>query len=68
MFLATTADGKQLLRGEKGKTAKTHPESTFGWALVGWVLWRSLSLFDRKKNTRCVSPEPKILTIADLFS
>ena len=43
MFLATIADGKQLLRWEKGrKTAKTHPESAFGWVLIGWALGRSL--------------------------
>ena len=30
MFLATIADGKQLLHGEKGrKTAKTHTEPAF---------------------------------------
>ena len=35
MFLATLADGKQLLHGEKGRQiAKTHPESAFGWALL----------------------------------
>ena len=29
--------------GEKGrKTAKTHPESTSGWVLIGWVLDLSL--------------------------
>ena len=38
--------GKQLLHGEKGKkTAKTHPESAFGWVLIGWVLGRSLKVF-----------------------
>ena len=36
--------GKQLLHGEKGRTtAKTHPESAFGWVLIGWVLRSSLS-------------------------
>ena len=32
------------LNREKGrKTAKTHPESAFRWALIGWVLGLSLS-------------------------
>ena len=36
--------GKQLLHGEKEekKTAKTHAESAFGWALLGWAVGRSL--------------------------
>ena len=43
--LAVIADGKQLLHEDKGrKTAKTHPESTFGWVLSGWARRRSLKL------------------------
>ena len=35
---------KQLLHGAKGrKTANTHPESFFGWALIGWAVGRSLT-------------------------
>ena len=45
-FCQRSLKGKELLHGEKGrKTAKTHPESTFGRVLLGWVLWRSLKLF-----------------------
>ena len=28
--------------GECKKNCKTHPESTFGWVLIGWVLGHSL--------------------------
>ena len=44
MFLATMADGKTAAKqGEKGReTANTHPESAFGWVLIGWALGRSL--------------------------
>ena len=39
MFLAMISDGKQLLQGEKGReTAKTLPESAFGWVLLGGSL------------------------------
>ena len=48
MFLATVADGQQLLHGAKGReTANTHPESAFGWVLIGWALGRSLSFSNR---------------------
>ena len=44
VFLATIADGKQLLRGEKGRTpAQTHPKSALGWVLIGRALARSLT-------------------------
>ena len=43
LFLATLADRKQPLHGEKRReTAKTHPEPAFGWVLIGWALGRSL--------------------------
>ena len=36
---------KQLLHGAKGKNANTHPQSAFGWVLIGWApaLRRSLN-------------------------
>ena len=45
VFQATMADSKTAASwGEKGrKTTETHPESAFGWVLIGWVLGRSLS-------------------------
>ena len=45
MFLATIADRRTAASwgGEK-KVQKTHPESAFGWVLIGWVLGRSLGL------------------------
>ena len=34
---------RQLLHGAKGgQTANTHPESAFGWVLIGWALGRLL--------------------------
>ena len=43
-FWQRSLTGKQLLHGEKGgRTGKTHPESTSGWVLIGWVLGPTLS-------------------------
>ena len=48
MVLATIAHRKTAaLWGEGRKTAKNHPESAFGWALIGWVFGRLLN--DRAK-------------------
>ena len=38
-FWQRSLTAKQLLHGAKGrKTANTHPESAFGWVLIGWAL------------------------------
>ena len=43
--LAMVADGKTAASWEEGKrNCKTHPESAFGWVLIGWVLGRSLKI------------------------
>ena len=42
-FWQRSLTAKQLLHGAKGrKTANTHPESAFGWVLIGWALGLSL--------------------------
>ena len=43
MFLAMVADGQTTASlGEGRKTPNTHPESFFGWVLIGWALgWGS---------------------------
>ena len=43
---------KQLLHGEKGrKTANPHPESTFGWVLIGWALGWLLNTYSSIRGT-----------------
>ena len=43
MFWQQSLTAKQLLNGANGrKTANTHPESAFGWVLIGWALGRPL--------------------------
>ena len=38
MSWATVADGQTAASwGERKKTASTHPESAFGWVLIGWA-------------------------------
>ena len=42
-FWQRSLTAKQLFHGAKGrKTANTHPESAFGWVLIGWACGRSL--------------------------
>ena len=42
-FWQRSLTAKQPLHGAKGrKTANTHPESAFGWVLIGWALGCSL--------------------------
>ena len=42
MFWQQSLTAKQLLHGAKRRgTANTHPESAFGWVLIGWALGRS---------------------------
>ena len=51
MFLATVADGQTAAsHGAKGKHANIHPESAFGWVLIGWALGRSLMCFGAAKK------------------
>ena len=50
MFLATVADGQTAAHEVKGsKTANAHPESAFGWVLIGWAFGPSL-IIDLLKN------------------
>ena len=42
-FWQRSLTAKQLLHGAKGNNANTHPESAFGWVLIGWALGRSLT-------------------------
>ena len=62
MFLAMTADKKRAASWREGrKTAKTRPESDFGWVLIGWILGRLLTFLSL--NPFGPTPPPPALRV-----
>ena len=53
MFLVTVADGQTAAHGAKGRKPNTHPESAFGWVLIGRALGRSLTRSNHPKFRGC---------------
>ena len=66
VFFATIADGKTAASSRAGtKTAKTHPESAFGWVLIGWALGCSMKTIHSRRifvSNKFVSEGARIST------